>query len=284
MLKTITTLLCAIHIVDASGCANEIAEFNLIETLVSPSISTALSPTVDFSDSPTCSFNIEASLAAVSTNDECEAKPVKCVKFFMNGAEVHRTNAAPFIYSDNVVGIHNLKACTYSDDECSMDESGCKEMEVEFLGCDRPNNKTSTIERQLPLLKCRKSEITGFQLVDAESPYRPDVQKFQPPVIDLLDYPTCALNIFAVVKKGSCGAPPPACVKLTLGDQVRKEVAAPYALYGNTGRFIRSGKPELGAQTLTACAYTDKKCTRGKHGCLSVNVMVKDCISMSMSM
>ena len=131
-------------------------------------------------------------------------------------------------------------------------------------------------------LQCMDSKVTGFQLVDTESPYRPVVTSFTPPYIDLLDFPTCALNIYALVKDGSCGAP--ACVKLTLADQVRKEVEAPYALYGNTGRFIRSGKPALGAQTLTACAYTDAKCTVGMHGCLSVDVMIKDCIAMSMSM
>ena len=71
-------------------------------------------------------------------------------------------------------------------------------------------------------------------------------------------------------------------VKLTFGGQVRKEIATPCALYGNTDQFIRSGKPSLGAQTLKACTYTDEACTKGESGCLEVDVFVKDCISMSM--
>ena len=131
---------------------------------------------------------------------------------------------------------------------------------------------------------CNVNEVTGFELVDTESPYHPVVTSFTPPVIDLLAFPTCALNIYATVSENTCGTKPIKCVKLTLGDQVRKEVETPYALYGNTNRFIRSGKPVLGAQTLEACTYTDEDCKGGKSGCLAVDVYVKDCVSMSMSM
>lgn len=280
MLKVITILLLAFRIVDGNdsiACSNDIVKFNLIDTSVSPAIITDFTSIVDLADSSTCSFNIEASL--LDSPAGCEASTTKCVKFFLDGVEVHTTNSAPFTYADDVVGTYTLKACTYSDDACTINEGGCKEMDVEFLGCELPSKVVSAIERRTD--HCKPNEVTGFELVDTESPYFPVVTPFTPPYIDLLDFPTCALNIYATVAKGTCGAPVK-CVKLTLGDQVRKEVAVPYALFGNTGRFIRSGKPELGAQTLTACTYTDKKCTKGKAGCLSVDVFVKDCVAMSM--
>ena len=280
MHKVVTLLLLAFRIVDGNNgiaCSNDINEFNLIDTSVSPAIMTDLTSTVDLADSPTCSFHIEASL--VEPPAGCESSTVKCVKFFLDGVEVHKANSAPFTYADDVVGTYTLKACTYSDDACTMDESGCKEMDIEFLGCDSPSKEASATERRAS--KCTPSEVTGFQLVDTESPYFPVVTPFTPPYIDLLDFPTCALNIYALVTEGTCGV---GCVKLTLGDQVRKEVSVPYALFGNTGRFIRSGKPELGAQTLTACTYTDDKCKKGVSGCLSVDVFVKDCVAMSMPM
>ena len=94
--------------------------------------------------------------------------------------------------------------------------------------------------------------------------------------------PTCSLNIFATVKENTCGDAPVKCVKLSLGSDDRRELHPPYALYSNTGRFIRSGKPDLGSQTLKACTYTNESCTEGESGCLEVDVFVKDCISMSM--
>jgi hypothetical protein len=275
MLKALSMLFFAFRIVDGS-CTNDIAEFNLIDTSVSPSVVTELTSIVDLSDSPTCSFMVEASLA--DSPDGCETKSVKCVKFFLDGIEVYKANSAPFTYEHDEVGTYTLKACTYSDDACTMDESGCKETEVKFLGCDRPSKGASAVERRVE--ECTPSEVTSFELVDTESPYFPVVTPFTPPIIDLLDFPTCAINMYAVVTEGTCG--PPACVKLTLGGQVRKELFVPYALYGNTGRFIRSGKPDLGAQTLTACTYTDTKCKEGMSGCLSVDVFVKDCVAMSM--
>jgi hypothetical protein len=283
MMKVLTTaLIFAFRIVNGNAsivCTNGIKAFNVIDTSISPSIAIDLTSTVDLSDSPTCSFNIEASLADVS--EGCETAAVKCVKFFLDGMEVQSADSAPFTYTHDVGGTYTLKACTYSDVACTMDESGCNEMEVEFLACDRPNQGTSTttsMERRAQA--CTPSQVTSFDLVDTESPYFPVITPFIPPIIDLLDFPTCAINMYAVVTEGTCG--PPACVKLTLGGQVRKELFVPYALYGNTGRFIRSGKPDLGAQTLTACTYTDTKCTKGMAGCLSVDVFVKDCIAMSM--
>ena len=287
MYKIIATLIATLPVVAATGtivCTNEIVDFNVIDTSVSPPIFTDLTPTVDLLDFPTCALNIEATTKSTPSN--CDEQTAKCIKFFLDGVEVRKEKFAPFtMYGDEQggainsrkppIGIHTVKACTYSDKACTINESGCKEMEIDFLDCDRPT--------AAPVESCDSvNEVTGFELVDTESPYRPVITPFTPPVIDLLEFPTCALNIFATVKENTCGAAPIKCVKLTLAGQVRKEKFSPYALYGNTGRFIRSGKPALGAQTLKACTYTDEACTQGESGCLAVDVFVKDCISMSM--
>ena len=286
MYKIIATILVTLPVVTATGtivCSNTINDFNVIDTSVSPPLFTDLTPTVDLLDFPTCKLNIEATVGSTPSN--CYEKTIKCVKFFVDGAEVRKEKFAPFtLYGDETggainekkpsPGTHTIKACTYSDKACTKDESGCKEMEVDFLDCDRPT--------AAPVACDSVNEVTGFELVDTESPYRPVIKPFTPPLIDLLDFPTCGLNIYATVKENTCGAAPVKCVKLSLGDQVRKEEFAPYALYGNTGRFIRSGKPALGAQVLKACTYTDENCREGESGCLEVDVYVKDCVSMSM--
>jgi hypothetical protein len=288
MYKIIVSLIVTLPVVAATGtivCSNEIVDFNVIDTSVSPPIFTDLTPTVDLLDFPTCALNIEATIKSTPSN--CDEQTAKCVKFFLDGVEVRKEKFTPFtLYGDDIggaiksrkppLGTHTIKACTYSDKACTKNESGCKEVEVDFLDCDRPT--------AAPVVSTCDSvnEVTGFELVDAESPYRPVITPFTPPVIDLSEFPTCALNIFATVSENTCGTAPIKCVKLTLGSQVRKEKYTPYALYGNTGRFIRSGKPALGAQTLKACTYTDEACREGESGCLEVDVYVKDCISMSM--
>lgn len=287
MYKIIATLFVTLPVTAATGtivCSNEIVDFNVIDTSVSPPIFTDLTPTIDLLDFPTCALNIEATIK--STPSSCDKQTVKCVKFFWDDVAVRKEKFAPFtLYGDAIggainskkprPGTHTLKACTYSDKSCTKNESGCKEMEVEVLDCDRPT--------AAPVDTCDSvNEVTGFELVDAESPYRPVVTPFSPPTIDLLEFPTCALNIFATVSENTCGAAPVKCVKLTLGNQGREEKFAPYALYSNSGRFIRSGKPTLGAQTLKACTYTDEGCSQGESGCLEVDVFVKDCVSMSM--
>ena len=287
MLKIIVSLLVALPSVAATGtivCKNEIVDFNVIDTSVSPPLFTDLTSTVDLLDFPTCALNIDATI--MSTPSNCDEQTAKCVKFFVDGHEVRKEKSAPYtLYGDVVggpidakkppLGKHTIKACTYSDKACTMNQSGCKEMEVDFLDCDRPT--------AAPVVTCDSvNEVTGFSLVDTESPYRPVVTPFTPPLIDLLDFPTCALNIYTSVSENKCGAAPIKCVKVSLADQVRKELFVPYGLYGNTGRFIRSGKPALGAQKLKACTYTDEKCTQGESGCLELDVFVKDCVSMSM--
>ena len=281
MFKLIATLFATLPVVAATGtivCSNEVVDFNVMDVSVKPPIFTDLTPTVDLLDFPTCALNIEATIKSTPSN--CDEQTAKCVKFFLDGAEINKEKFAPFTLfpdrdggfsSRKLVGVHKLKACTYSDKACTMGESGCKEVEVDFLDCDRPGCDSV-------------NEVTSFSLVDTESPYKPVVTPFTPPVIDLLDFPTCALNVYANISPNTCGDAPIKCVKLTLGSQVRKEVEVPWALYGNTGRFIRSGKPALGAQTLKACTYTDVGCSEGESGCLDVDVFVKDCVDMSMSM
>ena len=292
MYKIIAFLIIALPTAAATGtivCTNGIVDFNVIDTSVSPPIFTDVTPTVDLSAFPTCALNIEATIASTPSN--CDEQTAKCVKFFLDDVEIRKEKFAPFtLYGDEIggainskkppLGIHTLKACTYSDKACTKNESGCKEMDVDFLDCDASPVAAPT---GTPVDSCDSvNEVTGFELVDAESPYRPVITPFTPPIIDLLDFPTCALNIFATVSENTCGATPIKCVKLTLGGQVRNEKFTPYALYGNTGRFIRAGKPSLGAQALKACTYTDEACTQGESGCLEMDVFVKDCISMSM--
>jgi hypothetical protein len=295
MYKVISTLIITVPVVAATGtivCTNEIVEFNVIDTSFSPPLFTDLTPTVDLLDFQTCALNIEATIKSTPSN--CDEQTAKCVKFFLDDVEVRKEKFAPFtLYGDETggainsrkppIGTHTLKACTYSDKACTKNENGCKEMEVEFLDCDRPTAAPVDSPTAAPVDSCDSiNEVTGFELVDTESPYRPVVTPFTPPVIDLIEFPTCALNIYATVSENTCGNAPIKCVKLTLGDQVRKEKFTPYALFGNTGRFIRSGKPSLGAQTLKACTYTDENCREGESGCLEVDVFVKDCVSMSM--
>ena len=276
------------------SCSNEIVDFNLIDTSASPPIFTELTPVVDLSDFPTCKMNIEATIASTPSN--CDQMTAKCVQFFLDDVLIRKEKFAPYTYFGDItggaisarkpkIGTHTLKACTYSDKACTKNEMGCKEMTVDFLDCNRPttDRPSAAPVPAAPVPACPSvNEVTGFELVDAESPYRPVVSPFTPPMIDLLDFPSCALNIFASVKENTCGYAPIKCVKLSLGSQQRKEMFAPYALFSNTGRFIRSGKPQLGQQTLKACTYTDESCTAGESGCLDVDVFVKDCISMSM--
>jgi hypothetical protein len=262
-------------------------------------------------DFPTCKLNVEAAVASSPTN--CDERTAKCVKFFLDDVPIRKEKFAPFTYYGDIrggainagkppIGFHKLKACTYSDKACTKNEMGCREIDVNFLDCERstdsptdsPIKTVTTIPTDSPIDRptsapvptesdCSSvNEVVGFELVDAESPYRPIFSPFSPPMIDLLEFPTCALNIFATVNENTCGNAPVKCVKLSLGSQQRKESFSPYALYSNTGRFIRSGKPRLGAQSLKACTYTDESCTQGESGCLAVDVFVKDCISMSM--
>jgi hypothetical protein len=131
-------------------------------------------------------------------------------------------------------------------------------------------------------VKCT-NKIKKFQLVDAENPKKPVVTSFTPPMIDLLDFPTCELNIFAVGKNNTCGLPPIKCVRLWLGSTTRRERVSPFSLFGDrSGRVVYDRKPELGPNKLRACTYTDKDCKKGQQGCLTVDVLVKDCIPMSM--
>jgi hypothetical protein len=183
------------------------------------------------------------------------------------------------------IGKTKLKACTYTDKRCSIGEQGCQTVTVDFLDCDGP---TSPIVAPVPApveapvaepTSCDNgNEIVGFELVDAENPKAPIITPFKPPMINLLDFPTCELNIFAIGKNNTCGNPPIACVRVSLGSSVRRERFVPYALFGDrTGWIVYDRKPELGPNTLKACTYTDRNCREGEQGCLEVDVNVEDC-------
>lgn len=271
-LALITTLL--VSQAEATNCKTKVTGFVVWDGSKTP-IKTPLTGTLDLLDFKGGKVNIEATVS------NCPSKPAKCVQFFLDDELERKEKIAPFMYFGDVpgktnpirtakppIGIFSIKACTYSDDACT-DRMDCETVATEILDDKRPPCDSI-------------NEVTGFELVDAVSPYRPIITPFTPPVIDLYDFPTCALNIFAVVSQNTCGASPVKCVKISLGDTTKKEIAAPYALYGNTGRFIREGKPDLGFHTLSACTYTDDECRAGKSGCLSVDVYVKDCVSMSL--
>ena len=100
-------------------------------------------------------------------------------------------------------GRHIIKATPYTSDSCrgtagktlsldftvvngTINESGCKETDAGFLDCDQPT--------AAPNVTCDSvNEVTSFNLVDTESPYRPVVIPFTPPVIDLSKFPTARL-------------------------------------------------------------------------------------------
>ena len=322
-IQATVTLVLSLPFVTGTVCLNEVVDFNLIDTSASPPIFTELTPVVDLLDFPSGKLSIEAKIASSPSN--CDEKTAKCIMFFLDDVPIRREKLAPYTYFGDIpgrfirsgkppIGVHTVRACTYSDKACKKDQMGCREMKVDFLDdvrpvTVRPSAAPVTDRPSAALVTDRPSaapvtdhpsaapvtapvaaepdcssvnEVVGFELVDAESPYRPVISPFTPPMIDLLEFPTCALNIFATVKENTCGDAPIRCVKLSLGQQQRKEVFAPYALYSNTGQFIKSGKPQLGAQSLKACTYTDESCTEGESGCLDVSVFVKDCISMSM--
>jgi hypothetical protein len=157
MCKIFATLLITLPVVAATGtiiCSNEIVDFNVIDTSVSPPTFTDLMPKVDLKDFPTCALNIEATIKSTPSN--CDEQTAKCVKFFLDDVEVRKEKFAPFtLYGDKTGGeiysrkpprgIHKLKACTYSDKACTKNESGCKEMEVEFLDCNRTTAASNPI-------------------------------------------------------------------------------------------------------------------------------------------
>lgn len=261
-------------------CANAVVDFLLIDPS-GPSPSYSDLDIVNISDYPSGLINVEA--VTETSPAGCTEKVVECVKFFLDGEEVRKERFKPFTLYGNVrggpihastppIGTFTLKACTYSDNECSLDEMGCYEQQVTFT--------EDSVPTQTPVCDS-VNEVTGFELVNTENPYRPVISPFTP-VIELSDYSSCMLNIFATVSTNSCGDAPVGCVKLTLGDHGRKEQLPPYALYGNTGRFIRSGTPPLGASTVRACTYTDSDCREGESGCLEVDIFVNDCVNMSM--
>jgi hypothetical protein len=267
-------------------CINTVTDFELIDASVRPPIITDLTEVVDLLDFPTCQLSVQA--IVTSEPEGCNRGEVECVKFFLDGVEAKKERNAPYSLYGNAassgsfstekppIGTVTLKACTYTNRQCTLGEQGCKTVDVTFLDCDRPT--------AAPVKACEaENQILGFDLVDAFKPKAPIITPFIPPTIDLLNFPKCELSILAVGKNNTCGNPPIKCVKMSLGTHVKKERFAPYSLYGNRGVVVRDEKPDLGPNTLRACTYTDKQCREGEQGCLEVDVYVKDCIPTSMT-
>jgi hypothetical protein len=321
--SSFSVLFLALPLVAATGTIqclnNRIHDFELVDTSVTPPILTDLTPVVDLSDFPTCTLNIQANVRSTPSN--CDEGTIKCVKFFLDDEIVNKEKFPPFTLFGDVpgesiksvkppIGTTTIKACTYTDKRCSIGEQGCMSMTVDFLDCNSPITPVvapveapvvAPVEAPVePIVdtpveapveapvaeptSCNNgNEIVGFELVDAENPRAPIVMSFSPPIINLMDFPTCELNIFAVGRNNTCGNPPIACVRVSLGSSVRRERYTPYALFGDrTGRIVYDRKPELGQNTLKACTYTDRDCRVDEQGCLEVDVNVQDCMSMSM--
>ena len=258
MLHIIAIFVVVLSVVAVNGsivCSNDIVAFNALDASVSPPIVRDLTFIVALSDFSSCTLDIET--ITTSAPPGCDDKPVKCVKFFLDGALVRKEKAAPYTYFGSAagssinahkppIGNHKLKACTYSDEACSKDESGCKEMKVEFVDCDHPTSVPSIIDASI-------NKVVGFELVNTVRPNYTDITLFTPPIINLSEFPSCSLNIIAAVNQNNVGDAKIKCVKMMLGDHTRKENVAPYTLYGNSKQFFHSGKPKIGEQTLKAC-------------------------------
>jgi hypothetical protein len=132
------------------------------------------------------------------------------------------------------------------------------------------------------------NQVTGFKLVDA-STTPAGIRPFpQDGVIDLTTFPNCELNIIAetsslppagsgrtLTSSTASSCDPIRCVKLWLGNDVRRERVPPYTLYGDQPPNYFDEAPDLGKQTLKACTYTDSDCTKGEAGCVTKDVEVK---------
>ena len=92
--RAIATLVLSLPLVTGTGtiiCSNEVVDFNLIDTSVSPPIFTELTPVVDLLDFPTCKLNVEAAVASSPTN--CDERTAKCVKFFWMMYQYEKKNS-----------------------------------------------------------------------------------------------------------------------------------------------------------------------------------------------
>ena len=124
------------------------------------------------------------------------------------------------------------------------------------------------------------NKVESFALVDAsKNPATTTALVEQTPGptnIYLGSFSTCELNIVAVTSStpAGCNQGQIMCVKLQLGNDVRKERAAPYALYGDVGGNYYSKTPRGGVQTLKACTYTDSECKMNESGCKEFKVDV----------
>jgi hypothetical protein len=101
------------------------------------------------------------------------------------------------------------------------------------------------------------------------------------PVVDLLDFPSCTLNIEAILSStpSGCDKRIVKCVQYFLdGALVNKEKFTPYTFFKNTKNgTISQRKPPIGKHTIKACTYSDKACTKDEGGCKEIKVEFLDC-------
>lgn len=127
------------------------------------------------------------------------------------------------------------------------------------------------------------NSITGFQTVNA---FTNEVKNLTIPsgataaTVYLTDFQTCQLNFIATTKSEplNCDQGQIKCVKITFGNEFRREKVAPYTLYGDIAGsvpFFEDDKPPLDVHTLSACPYTNRACTRRKGNCMEMKVDVK---------
>lgn len=113
------------------------------------------------------------------------------------------------------------------------------------------------------LQACAVSDFVYYVFDDGQ-----EVGDYPSSTLDLTD---SKINIVAQVYPYECQ---PKCVKISLGTGlVKKERAAPYALFGDVAGQLLAGEPkQSGLQQVKACLYTDRNCTVGEYGCRTQSV------------
>lgn len=238
--------------------------------------------TIDLRDFPKCEISI---IAVTETN--CTTDPIQCVRMDLGNSGRFEFFKPYTVFSDipggpitdrkPALGKQQLKACAYSDRNCTQDET-CLEVEVDVLDCLRGNDTQPTAAPSRAEESNCTNSVTGFQLVDA-STRPPLITDFVPPLIDLKGFPKCELSVIAKTESlpSGCERGTIRCVKMELGNYNRTEYFPPYTLYSDTGGNFTDRKPPIGFQTLKACAYTDRNCTQNA-ACLELEVDILDCV------
>jgi hypothetical protein len=125
---------------------------------------------------------------------------------------------------------------------------------------------------------CNNS-IVDFNTLDLT--ISPPIVRGLTPLVDLLDFPSCALNIEAILvsKPKGCNTKTAKCVQFFLdGVLVNKEKFTPFTYFKNRSNgTISQRKPPIGNHTIKACTYSDKACTKDEGGCKETKVQLLDC-------